>query len=421
MRFKNRSGFTVLEVSVALVMLFLGVAAIQMAQSSNDKNLKSLRVNGLVSAEHRTLLALIQSIPVSEAQSTLIDKPGGCFPHPFDSFQKFKSGSDNCLNNPAAGTFDRTKWENLSRTYFESIAISSNPIVSGSEGVLLLNPVINPVSYKNIFLPKLISNGCIACHNTGSPNGSFANYADVVIPASIGTNNPKISLFGLGSPMGRRLLRPQMLFKSIRDPGGRLRELSSVIHMVNFSAYRRQINSNNDQTKFEWNCRLGTRSYVRNKVGDCSMAGVSCPVVGGEVGMVLTNGSSCQCVNDPSTGKKGHPGCTPYFYWDCAYPSISRSALINAPETNNPYCTHGVVKPTSVVWPNKLNTPKECYKRYPTGDSSNSYYTSWECYNPADGTYQKTQSRWEISYTLETQWQTIDGSTRTINSEGILK
>ena len=390
--------------------------------ANSSVNLKALRVNGLVSAEHRTLQTLIQSIPVSEAQSTLIDKPGGCFPHPFDSFQKFKSGSDKCINNPAAGTFDRAKWEALSRTYFESIAISSSPIVSGSEGVLLLNPVINPSSYISIFLPRLISNGCIACHNTGSLYGSFANYADVVIPASIGTNNPKISLFGLGSPMGRRLLRPVMLFKSIRDPTGRMQDLASVFHTVRFYPYRREINSNNDQTKFEWNCRLGTRTGTRSKPG-CGLTGVNCPIVGGVVGQVLMRypGESCQCVNNPSTGKKGHPGCTNYFYWDCAYPSVSPSALIGAPETNNPYCTHGRVKPASVVWPNKANTPKTCYKRYPTGEPSNSYYTSWECYNSDDGTYQKSQSRWEISYTLETRWQTIDGMTRFLNSEGILK
>jgi hypothetical protein len=416
-RLRNNSGFTIAEVLAASLILFLSLTATQSLKSLNVKSTQRARLNSLVASEHRVLLNLINSIPVIEAQSILIDFPGGCLPHPFDSFQKFKSGSDNCINNPAAGIFDRVKWEELSALFYNYTVTGgrTNP-AAGFSG---LNTSLDSNYYTNTIRSKLQSNGCLSCHNTGSANGSFASFADVTKPTTIGKNDPEISYLGLGSPMGRRLLLPRMIFKSFRDPNGVHPDLGTVEHKLQFIPYRREITSN-AQNNFEWRCQLGSTSGIRYSKLGCVRA--TCPDVNGEHGVVLTNGSSCQCVNNPSTGKKGQRGCRNYYYWYCGYPSISRATLTGAPETNNPYCTHGIVKPSSITWPDR-NTPKACQTRYGLygQTAANANFTSWECYNPADGTYEQNQSRWEVSFTLESNWSSAQGEPNNLTSSGVLK
>jgi hypothetical protein len=404
-RMKNRSGFSLIEVCLASVILVLGIVGAQQVNSYAQRSLTALQLNSQVSGEHKSLLNLVGSIPLSEAQSTLVDTPNGCLPHPFDSYQKFKSGSDKC--EPYQPGFVRSKWEDLSNSYFGYVMQISNTTDAS------LNSVLGSGYYQNSLLPKLQNNGCISCHKSGAASGSFASFTDVTQPAAAGTNNPKIAPLGLGSPMGRRLLRPLMRFKSLRN-------IPQVTHTLQFSGVRRTINSNPDNS-FEWACIVGkTDNYTRNQAGACG----GCP--GG--GVVLTNASSWQCVNNPSTGKKGHSGCTMYCYWQCGYPRIPNSMLTSATlpggggiETNNTYCKHGVVKPTSVLWPNINNNPNPCLTRYPASGSYAIPYTYYECYDPSNSTSQKTQSRWEISYILTTEWTSADGIQRTTTSSGVLK
>jgi len=417
---KNRSGFSLIEVCLASVVLVLGLVGAQQVNSYAQRSLSALQLNSQLSGEHKSLLNLVGSIPLSEAQSTLVDTPNGCFPHPFDSYQKFKSGSDKC--EPYQSGFDRSKWDDLSNSYFGYVTQISKTTDAS------LNSVLSPTYYQNTVLPKLQNNGCISCHNSGSANGSFASFANVTQPAAIGTHNPKIAPLGLGSPMGRRLLRPLMQFKSLRN-------IPQVTHTLQFSGVRRTIDSNPGNS-FEWACIVGkvvggTRSIPGVCGNSCRPIGLGprdcCPPIGGENGVLLTNASSNQCV-DNSTGKKGNSGCSWTCYFQCGYPSIPNSKLTSATlpgeggiETNNPYCKHGVVKPTSVLWPNINNNLKPCQQRYQVSGSYAIPYTYYECYDPSNSTSQKEQSRWEISYVLTTQWTSADGVQRTTTSSGVLK
>jgi hypothetical protein len=82
------------------------------------------------------------------------------------------------------------------------------------------------------------------------------------------------------------------------------------------------------------------------------------------------------------------------------------------------------VRPGSVRFP--TDPAHNCYSRYcstKAACNSQQKFTSWECYDPRDNDAQLNQTRWEITYTLETVWggTPTDPLVRRMISTGALK
>ncbi len=400
-KLKN-SGFTLLENMIAITVLVIGITAAYQIRMQTITQLKSSMINTEALSEHRTLNTLIQSIPLSEAQSLLpqgnpIDSRFNCLPHPWGLFQRNGDGLDQCRPNPAVTTvFNANDWNALSEEYY----LFARGIQNGSN----LNSTLDSNNF-NLTKNKLQNLGCLNCHGGGTTNPNFNNFTQLTA-----ANQSFVTLFGLGSGLGRRLLRPNMNFPSLRSSPS----LKFLNHNVQFLSSFRGINSNTPTPNaLEWNCAVGPTPFQRIVNGHT----FNPPCYGGILG-----GIEHRCERTVNKKKKINVrGCNWKTYYGCVYSPSSFD-----------FCTKGVVRPGSQVFPASPGSIQQsrCQTRYPpatwvvsTSTGARTYlkaYRYWECWDP--NTYMADEKRWDVSYQITTTWANdLDEIIRNIVTTGALK
>lgn len=376
----NVKGTTIIELLVASIILMVGFLSIERLKSSLVKQSMVTNASNAVLSEHRAINALVQSIPISEATSIFCPQP-----HPYYTYQKNNDGSDFCNQSIPAPTasYNLTKWRNLSAAYF-------NYTMGDLNRAGMLNPVLTQNNFEVLKLPDLLSGAaCTNCHKAGGSltvPRDFTNFADLTT-----TQPPFVALMGLGTPMGRRLLTPQIRFPGLRDAQG-----NQVQHVLDFTSQRTSLNSN-VADNYEYNCAPLKWPTQFDKSG-CSLQG--CPnggVLDSEC-ITMRNGQSCE------TGKN----LTNHLYYGCWQHRITEATA---------FCTHGVYRPGTLkivdqndrcanrldINPRVINVATYQEKFRPV----HLHYDTWECWNPLDTSANETQRRWGVNYTLTSTWTDV--------------
>ena len=391
----NVKGTTIIELIVASTILMVGFLSIERLKSSLVRQSMVTNASNAVLSEHRAINALVQSIPISEATSIFCPAP-----HPYYTYQKNNDGSDFCNQSIPAPTppYNLNRWQNLSAAYFTYAMGDTNR--AG-----MLNPVLTQNNFDALNLPTLLSGAaCTNCHNAG---GSVTVPRDFTNFAALTTTQPPfVALMGLGTPMGRRLLTPQITFPGLRDAQGNL-----VQHVLNFTSQYPQINSN-ENNDYEYNCAPLNPPTEMNKKG-CDL--LTCP----NGGML---DSSCIKI-DAGGNSKERGRTTDYLYYGCWQHNITASTA---------FCTHGTYRPGTLrivdqnhacngrlgITPNVFQMPT--YKN--TTRPVYLHYNTWECYDPADGLANSSQRRYVVNYTLTSTWTDVrEPIPRVMVSTGMLK
>ncbi len=377
----NVKGTTIIELLVASVILMVGFLSIERLKSSLVRQSMVTNASNAVLSEHRAINALVQSIPISEATSIFCPAP-----HPYYTYQKNNDGSDFCNQSIPAPTpsYNLNRWQNLSAAYFTYTM--GDPNRAG-----MLNPVLTQNNFDALNLPALLNGAaCTNCHKAG---GSVTVPRDFTNFAALTTTQPPfVALMGLGTPMGRRLLTPQITFPGLRDAQG-----NQAQHVLNFTSQQTSLNSNVAEN-YEYNCLALKQPTQFDKLG-CSL--FDCGPNGG----VLDSA----CIQINKQGNSCESGeTTNHLYYGCWQHRITEDTA---------FCTHGVYRPGTLKivdqndrCKNRLNiTPNfKDIDTYP-GKKRRVYlhYDTWQCWNPLDANANETQRRWGVNYTLTTTWTDV--------------
>ncbi len=377
----NVKGTTIIELLVASVILMVGFLSIERLKSSLVRQSMVTNASNAVLSEHRAINALVQSIPISEATSIFCPAP-----HPYFTYQKNNDGSDFCNQSIPAPTpsYNLNRWQNLSAAYF-------NYTMGDNNRAGMLNPVLTQNNFDALNLPALLNGAaCTNCHKAG---GSVTVLRDFTNFAALTTTQlPFVALMGLGTPMGRRLLTPQIRFPGLRDAQG-----NQVQHVLNFTSQQTSLNSN-VADNYEYNCLPLNQPTQFNKP-DCSLfdCGPNGGVLDSECIQINKKGQSCEKGNTVG-----------YLYYGCWQHKITPATA---------FCTHGVYRPGTLKivdqndrCKNRLNiTPNVIYKPTYQGETRpvHLHYDTWQCWNPADANSNETQRRWGVNYTLTTTWTDV--------------
>ena len=383
----NVKGTTIIELLVASVILMVGFLGIERLKSSLVRQSMVTNASNAVLSEHRAINALVQSIPISEATSIFCPAP-----HPYYTYQKNNDGSDFCNQSIPAPTpsYNLNRWQNLSTAYFTYTM--GDPNRAG-----MLNPVLTQNNFDALNLPALLNGAaCTNCHKAG---GSVTVPRDFTNFAALTTTQPPfVALMGLGTPMGRRLLTPQITFPGLRDAQG-----NQAQHVLNFTSQQTSLNSN-DAENYEYNCfplvPPAEQRIQGRRNHPCPPRPV-CPN-GGKLD------STCIEINIDS-GNSKHSGNTRLDRFYGCWQHIITPATA--------FCTHGVYRPGSLKivdqndrCKNRLNITPRVYNR-PTYNGEfrpvHLHYDTWQCWNPLDANSNETQRRWGVNYTLTTTWTDV--------------
>lgn len=411
----NKKAFSLIELLIGSTVLILGVTAAQKIKSSVSNSVAASDINNSALAEHKMLNTMIRTIPVEQTESISCPQP-----HPWYKIQKDpETGGYSCaIAKPApAKAYNAGMWNDLSQAYF------ALTLQTGQKGGTFTptDQIPSTVTfYASQVGNRLNSLGCRNCHN-GNPAipGNFTSFSLITNP-----NSPELSVFGLGSPLGRRLLRNQIPVQSLRaqvtSDTSKLAQ-SNVNHVINFASAVRLLNS--EAANFEWNCALGTfRAPYERVVAGCVTP--TCP------GGIVVN-STCVCERTVSNQKKTNvSGCEWRTHFGCIYdPEL--------PANPAQQCEHGQVMAGSYAWPIRLALAPDfrfqrCRSRYTKtfttpvlSDGSkrtyNYQYAYWECQD-TDGDKKFETSQLEVSYSINTSWtNSRDSLFRQLSSSGALK
>lgn len=375
----NVKGTTIIELLVASVILMVGFLSIERLKSSLVSQSMVTNASNAVLSEHRAINALVQSIPISEATSIFCPEP-----HPYYTYKKNNDGSDFCNQSIPAPTpsYNLNRWRNLSAAYF-------NYTMGDTNRAGMLNPVLTQNNFEALNLPALLNAAaCTSCHEAG---GSLTVPRDFTDFAALTTTQPPfVALMGLGTPMGRRLLTPQ-----IRFPGLRAAQGNQPLHVLDFTSQQTSLNSN-VADNYEYNCaQLNWPTQLRKL--DCS------PFDCGPDGAVLDS----ECIN-VNNGKSCETGGTQYLYYGCWQHKITEATA---------FCTHGVYRPGTLKIVDEADRCKNRLNITPNFFDIDTYsgksrrvhlhYDTWQCWNPLDSSSNRTQKRWGVNYTLTTTWTDV--------------
>jgi len=408
---KNHFGFSLIEITIAVTVLVLGITAAQQVRSYTSRQTKAATINSEALSEHKTLNSLVQGIQINNAYSVFqrgnpINFRFNCLPHPWGVFTSDPNGSDRCDPNPAVAVpFVESTWTALSQNYYQ--------FSLGNQTGAGFNPVLNQTTFVNI-QNNMQALGCMNCHDGSAVNiaPNLSDFDQLTNP-----NAAFVTLFGLGSGLGRRLLDNNMNFPSLRaNPA-----LADLNHNLQFFPSRRVINSN-IPNNFEWNCAVGQIVGGERVVNGCTM-NPPCPP-----GALSQGTPECNCERIHRSEKKTNvSGCN----WKTRYGCYEPPERVPSPID---FCTRGVVRPGSQVFPAPEDSLQlqRCQIRFPPAtwtftstDGSRTYptpYRYWECWNPEETNAFDQQRRWEVSYQLTTTWTNVgDTLPRTLVTTGALK
>ena len=376
----NVKGTTIIELLVASVILMVGFLGIERLKSSLVRQSMVTNASNAVLSEHRAINALVQSIPISEATSIFCPAP-----HPYYTYQKNNDGSDFCNQSIPAPTpsYNLNRWQNLSAAYFTYTM--GDPNRAG-----MLNPVLTQNNFDALNLPALLNGAaCTNCHKAG---GSVTVPRDFTNFAALTTTQPPfVALMGLGTPMGRRLLTPQITFPGLRDAQG-----NQAQHVLNFTSQQTSLNSN-VADNYEYNC------FPLNHPTQFDQLGCSLPVCPN--GGVLDSA----CIKINKQGNSCESGkTTNHLYYGCWQHIITPATA---------FCTHGVYRPGSLKIVDQNDRCKNRLNISPNFKNIETYqdqfrpvylhYDTWQCWNPLDANSNATQRRWGVNYTLTSTWTDV--------------
>ncbi len=385
--FRKQKGVTLIELLIASTIGLVVFLASMQYQQMVYKEVKKTSDTAAIMAEHTALNSLVSAIPLSEAFSVFC----GSLKHPYGKYTKYKDGSDGCeaVSGQTINSAKLSAWDQLSTSYFDFAWGEDN-----RRGEIASS--LNRATFDTNVAPKLDTAGCLDCHIAGGT-------ATVLNPDNL------LTPLGLGTSFGRRLLRSEMSFPSIRDPSR-----YQVTHTLRFISNHRSIQtivgSFDDFGCFpavleKANCTVtGTGSGCRSK----SAAGCSKPAC--PSGMKYPDVRQCVCTQTRKD-KKGNVTCVQYkTTWNC----WKQDPNLN---TSNAHCPHGEIKTTPPVF--SLDRTN-CLPRYP-GAGTYQYWSKWSCQQP-NSAYANQQKRWDVTYELESRWTSIeDPLPRRMLTTGALK
>ena len=451
----NQRGLTLIELVTASTALIIGLAATEQVRSFIAKQAINSNTDNSILAEHQTLTSLVRSLPFSQVESIVCSYTGSdnkryILPHPWSKIVSDPdTGGTICKTCPIPGAsdcaisppppipwnpiFTEKIWYTLSQAYYDLT-------LRGKQTGGQLTPINRLPGASSDYLAGVRSGlnalKCLNCHNGVTINpatskkypGNFTSLTAVTTDTS-----PELSLFGLGAPLGRRLLPASLQVSgSLRDPQNTIKSTSQPIvqHDLSFALVTRTLSSTatnldnsfkalrdyTNQSNLEWNCLAGvptTTTEIKSSSG--------CICGPGQVAVECT--AVCERYVSGEK-KKDVEGCNTYYYYAC---------LKAAPlPPSGRFCQHGNVKPGSEVFPAPYGLKhNRCMSRYPTtftyySPSDGKYHTVdyrfsyWECwdggvqdqvFDPKTTKYDKTLAlnlfkaqQQEIQYTIMTTW-----------------
>jgi hypothetical protein len=382
---KRQRGFTLIEMLIAATVAWVMFFGIMQYRQFVYQEVKKVDDLAAIMAEHTSLNALVAAIPLSEAFSVFC----GNLKHPFGKYQEYKDGSDGCegISGQTLNSAKLAAWDRLSQSYFNFAW--GEPSRSG-----VIPNSLDADRYDTLVVPKLDSANCTDCHKAGGT-------------ASVFNPDNYLTPLGLGTSFGRRLLRPNMEFPSIRDP-----DRYKVTHFLRFNSNQRQIQTNTSVPN-DFGCFPAV--LERPNCAYNGSSGTNCRVVSGWVSNPTCNKNKLAGVTFKSvcTSSKKGQSCTYYTYYNCW--KHDPQLTVQKASTQ---CTHGEF--TSNVFTFDGPGGTKCKPRYP-GSSSYQVWSTWSC-SQQNSDYETMQKRWDVTYELESQWTSLnDQLPRRMLTTGALK
>ncbi|NBX75669.1 MAG: prepilin-type N-terminal cleavage/methylation domain-containing protein [Proteobacteria bacterium] len=385
--FRKQKGVTLIELLMASTIGLVVFLATMQYRQMVYKEVRKTSDTAAVMAEHTALQSLVSAIPLSEAFSVFC----GSLKHPFGKYSKYKDGSDGCeaVSGQTINSAKLAAWDQLSTSYFDFAWGEANRRAE-------IPSTLSADDFDSKVSQKIDLAGCTDCHKAGGTAPVF-NPANLLTP------------LGLGTSFGRRLLRSEMSFPSIRDPSR-----YQVTHTLRFISNHRSIQTVvGDFDDFgcfpavleRTNCTvMGVGSGCRSK------SGVACSTPVCPSGMKWPGVRQCVC-SQTRQDKKGNVTCVQYkTTWNCWKHDPNLTVL-------NAQCPHGEISITPPVF--ILDRPN-CLPRY-SGSGAYQYWSKWSCRQP-NSEYANQQKRWDVTYELESRWTSIeDPLPRRMLTTGALK